>query len=549
MRRGFSQKWLRASSLALIVCALAGCVSPKPSEPGDETRWQPQLLYLNRAPHPALYVEVDAVEGTEPSDAVLEQLRQFLVKYCDKPGGVRIVREKPIPRDEARGLSHAELACGFLKGPPASCSNSWPAFMYVLYYDSRLSEDQGMMPYRRVHKHESLSYDFSWVSSIQPHVHILPFPGTIFMDRRYVAAAPHSLEGLLLMHEAGHLLGLTQNQKHGVGNHCTNKLCLMKPKLIVDMPRAVFSPQKTLQTNLCADCQADLHWGRTSAPPTNLHFVGPVLVRSEPGYHIATLPCQQKFFSGPVSKLNVAEFVQQMRQDRARGARREWWTRSWLDLNEPREEWPAQVAGLEHTKEDPLETVRQVSTNSVATAQYLLSQAYRRGDGLPKNEDKALQCLLKAAEAGKAEAQNALGLCYFQATGVPKDEDKAFAWFSKAADQGLPAAQNNLGAFYMQGAGVEKDPVAAARWFAKAAAGGDLDGQRNFGSALAEGAGVRRNEVEAYAWFSVGAQRGDKIAAAQIEKLNCRLTEKKQERAKIQAAALSRSSALKQTSE
>ena len=158
--------------------ALTGCVTP--NERGDETRWQPQLLYLNRSPCPSLYVEVAAVAGTEPGDAALEQLRQFLAKYCDKPGGIRIVRDNPIPRAEARGFSHERAGVPFLQGPPANATNPSPAFIYILYYDSALCQRPGAGQRGPIHKHLSLQYDFGWVNTIQPHAHLLPFPGTEF---------------------------------------------------------------------------------------------------------------------------------------------------------------------------------------------------------------------------------------------------------------------------------------------------------------------------------------------------------------------------------
>jgi hypothetical protein len=90
MHKRFTRKPIHVCLLAVLL-GLAGYATP--NEHGDETRWQPQRLYLNRSPYPSLYVEVAAVAGTESSDAVIEQLRQFLTRYCDKPGGIRIVRD------------------------------------------------------------------------------------------------------------------------------------------------------------------------------------------------------------------------------------------------------------------------------------------------------------------------------------------------------------------------------------------------------------------------------------------------------------------------
>src|SRR5258705_3122562 len=118
---------------------LTGCLSTKPPEKADLGAigfWQPHRLFLNRAPHDSLYVEVDAVEGAEPSDAVLKALEEFLRQHCDKPGGITVVRDDVIPRIAVVGYHHDALALQYLDGPPGT--NSTPAFIYVLYFDSNV---------------------------------------------------------------------------------------------------------------------------------------------------------------------------------------------------------------------------------------------------------------------------------------------------------------------------------------------------------------------------------------------------------------------------
>ena len=55
-------------------------------------------------------MEVDAVEGCVPKDSELQNLRDFLSKYCDKPDGIEIVRSDVIPAKAAKGLSSRALA-------------------------------------------------------------------------------------------------------------------------------------------------------------------------------------------------------------------------------------------------------------------------------------------------------------------------------------------------------------------------------------------------------------------------------------------------------
>ena len=453
MRQRFTREPIGVGvCLLAALLGLTGCVTP--NQRGDETRWQPQLLYLNRSPYPSLYVEVGAVAGTEPSDAALEQLRQFLTEYCDKPGGIRIVRDNLIPRSEARGFSHDALAVRHLQGPPASATNPPPAFIYIFYYDSALCQLPGTGPRGPIHKHLSLQYDFAWTKLFQPHTHWMPFPATIHMDRRYLKGLPRSLEGLILMHEAGHVLGLVQNEKHGSDSHCTDRKCLMAPKLMVDLPRALFSKQKTRQTNLCAKCQADLMKGRMAAAPTNLSFLGPVLVRSEQGYFVATLPGGLLLCAGGLDRSDAEAYLKESREN-AHGSETEgdvhFQTRWSMRLLDPQEDWARQMAALENAKTDRLEEVRMACTNLMPGAQCVVGQAYLKGEGVPKDLTKALQWFRKAAEGGNVVGQRNLGHAFAQGLGTSVDLVEACKWLRLAAEKGDKAAKEEL-------AGLTKKP-------------------------------------------------------------------------------------------
>jgi hypothetical protein len=451
----------------LLLLVLAGCKSAGHWEPGDETRWQPQSLYLNRSPHASLSVEVGAVAGAEPSDAVIERLRQFLGVWCDKPGGVTIVRDHPIPREEAAGLTHEALAFRYLQGPTVSNA----AFLYILYYDTRISPGLTGARLTPVQKHFALHDDFRWTSPIQPHVHLLPFPATIYIDRQYLAPWPRSFEPLILMHEAGHILGLSQDPRHSANNHCTNRSCIMWPSLRLELPRAIYRSQKFSQTNLCEQCKADLNKSRTSPPSTNLAFVGPVLIRSETNYSVATLPGQVALFTGPLTNFNLTRFFQRMRHEPelppAR-LREDFHQRLWVDVEGPSETWPNQLAALATANTDPLESVRSLSSKAVPAVQCGVANKYLRGEKVARNEAEAVKWFRQAAEAGSAEAQNQLGDCYADGIGVSKDEHLALTWYQKAAEQEYPQAMHNLGRCYEYGLGVERDPKTARIWYHRA---------------------------------------------------------------------------------
>jgi hypothetical protein len=317
--------------------------------------------------------------------------------------------------------------------------------MYIQYYDSALAANPRAVEHAPIHKHLSLQHDFGWVSTYNPHSRLLPYPGVIFFDRRYVRGWPHSLEGLMLQHEAGHLLGLVQSESHGLNFHCTNRLCLMQPKLMIDMPRALFSAQKTLQTNLCANCERDLSRWRTAAPLTNVFFVGPVLVRTEESYFVAALPSQLKLFSGELAKFDAAKFVKQAVED----ATEPWadqhdWTHYWADFQDSPENWAPQIAGIEKAKTDDLELVRGACTNTVPALQRVLGLAYLNGDGVTKNEAESVKWFRKAAQAGDAEGARHLGHALAAGQGTPVDLVEAYRWLSLAAQKGDNPARDEL---------------------------------------------------------------------------------------------------------
>ena len=53
---------------------------------------------------------------------------------------------------------------------------------------------------------------------------------------------------------------------------------------------------------------------------------------------------------------------------------------------------------------------------------------------------------------------------YSDGRGVPRDDAKAIEWFLKAANQGFAPAQINLGVLYERGQGVPKDFVQGYKW-------------------------------------------------------------------------------------
>jgi TPR repeat protein len=142
-------------------------------------------------------------------------------------------------------------------------------------------------------------------------------------------------------------------------------------------------------------------------------------------------------------------------------------------------------------------------------AQLALAKAYDLGDGVPKDEEKAVQWWEKAAEHGNVSAQVSLGGVYSLGAGVPKNYAAAVRWWKKAAEQGDVTAEGNLGTAYGLGMGVPKDEVESVRWHTKAAENGNAASQFSLGMFYLQGAGVPKDETEGVKWLRKSADQGN----------------------------------------
>ena len=103
-----------------------------------------------------------------------------------------------------------------------------------------------------------------------------------------------------------------------------------------------------------------------------------------------------------------------------------------------------------------------------ASALYSWGEACWYGSFVVKNEEKAIEWYLKAAEKGHKEAQYCLGKIYYDGRVIIQNYQEALKWFQLAADQGHAESQFYLGEMYYNGCGVEKDDLKAVNLFIKA---------------------------------------------------------------------------------
>lgn len=134
--------------------------------------------------------------------------------------------------------------------------------------------------------------------------------------------------------------------------------------------------------------------------------------------------------------------------------------------------------------------------------------------------DEAARRLTPLAESGEAEAQYRLGLLYYTGKGVPENERKAFDLLLKAARQKHYDAAYQLGnllAFGQDAPKIVADPdVEAARWYYEAATNGHADAQYSLGLLFLTGKGVVKDTKEATHWIQQAAKNGHKEAQSHL---------------------------------
>lgn len=98
---------------------------------------------------------------------------------------------------------------------------------------------------------------------------------------------------------------------------------------------------------------------------------------------------------------------------------------------------------------------------------------YYQGDGVKRDDARALEYFEKAARAGDAESAFNLGKMYEYGLGAPLDKAKSASWYGFAAERGDRNAQAALAIMLYMGEGLARDRVEAAKWWSLALAADD----------------------------------------------------------------------------
>ena len=144
-----------------------------------------------------------------------------------------------------------------------------------------------------------------------------------------------------------------------------------------------------------------------------------------------------------------------------------------------------------------------------------LAQKYAKGDGLPKDEQRAANYYYRGCFSDTNSCV-ALGLMHLEGRGVAQSDGDAVTWFRSACSRGNPNGCSNLAVMYQKGAGVAPDPVLAATLLMKSCDGNDAFGCFHLGMAYSDGRGVEKDESHAAELFHKACESGEAAACTNL---------------------------------
>lgn len=151
-------------------------------------------------------------------------------------------------------------------------------------------------------------------------------------------------------------------------------------------------------------------------------------------------------------------------------------------------------------------------------AMHQMGILYWSGEGVQKNENRAVKFFRHAADGDYAPAKCSLGAAYeLGRGGLEVSVKTAGEYYRQAARQGCPEAMCRLAALLHEGNGVPHDPEAAVLLYRQAADQGCVDAQYRLGCLYARGEGVERDDAMAVQLFYQAAKQGHEKARLELE--------------------------------
>ena len=178
-------------------------------------------------------------------------------------------------------------------------------------------------------------------------------------------------------------------------------------------------------------------------------------------------------------------------------------------------EIPANVAKpakpVNELSEEILALVKSAESG-IVDSEFLLAEKYASGNDVKKDDKKAFEWYLKAANHGLERAMVSVGISYKEGFGVEKNDELAFEWFERAADKEYLPAIFELGACYLEGVGATPNKRVAFMWLDKALEGGYTKAETYVGDCYLNGFGVLKDSLKAKELYEKAATKNSGYA-------------------------------------
>lgn len=167
--------------------------------------------------------------------------------------------------------------------------------------------------------------------------------------------------------------------------------------------------------------------------------------------------------------------------------------------------------GVEKNPILALEYYERSSEQGNSYAPYFLFEAYGEGEGVAKDEARALDCLKLAAARDNDTAMSLLGRRLLWGKGVPADEAAGVSLMMQSlVTEIVPDGDDMaiIASCLAHGRGIAKDEAAAFKWAEWAASKGSLQGKLQVGCQYMEGQGVPKDQAAGFPLLLAAAEGG-----------------------------------------
>ena len=205
----------------------------------------------------------------------------------------------------------------------------------------------------------------------------------------------------------------------------------------------------------------------------------------------------------------------------------------------------AEGIGVEEDVSEAMRWMREAATGGHTEAQYRMGAFYSRDvseavqwftkagqnghlaaqkylgthyAGSGKDEEKAFQWFLMAAQQHDVESAYEVGNMYFYGLGTEADHDVAFEYYRLAAEADYVPALVAVGECYLDGEGVAQDGKKAFKAFTQAAASNNASALYNLGYCYHTGQGTKMNTIRANAMYQLAVHFANENQKAAFQK-------------------------------